>query len=151
MFRRVLWMVLLIGCFTAIVILDMACSSTTENQQGNTLLPTATPSPAADPIKIDVKDLMAEYEKNDITANAKYKGKQLEVSGTVFGFGSDLFGNPTLFFAVNESDTIGLIATFGKDKIDTLTAISKGQRVTVRGQGDGLRIHVQIKYASIVK
>lgn len=127
-----------IGCFSALVLLVMACAS-------------STPLPAAygPAIKIDAASLFAEYDKDDIAADQKYKGKQLEVTGTITAFGSDLFGNPTVLFSIDDKRMLGVLATFGKDKADAIAALSAGQKITILSVGDGMRIHVQVKYASV--
>lgn len=146
MCRRSLRIVYFAGCVTALVILVMACSPSPVTS------PSAGTSPAVTvPIKIDAAILFSEFDKNDIAANLKYKGKQLEVSGVITDIGSDMFGNPTVLFGMNGGERTGVLAVFGKDTAASVGTLSAGQKVTILGVCDGLRIYVQLKYASIVK
>lgn len=141
-----------VGCVTALVILAMACSLSPVTSSDSKLSPAPGASPAVTvPIRIDAASLFSEYDTNDIAANLKYKGKQLEVSGVITGIGSDMFGNPTVLFGVKDGGRVGVLSTFGKDTAASVAALSKGQKVTILGVCDGLRIYVQLKYAAIVK
>ncbi len=146
MWKGTMRVVYLAGFIAALVVFLAACSPSGETPPGGASSPAETA-----PIKMDVETLVAEYDKNDAAANVKYKGKQMEVTGVITGFGSDLFGNPTVFFSISEERRTGMLVTFDKSKADTVRALSEGQRVTILGVCDGLRIYVQLKYASVVK
>jgi hypothetical protein len=57
------------------------------------LAKTPSPAPLEPLIKISVADLALEYEKNAVAADVKYRGKLIELEGTIGEFGRDLSGN----------------------------------------------------------
>ena len=152
MWRRNLRTVYFVGCVTALVILTMACSSSPVTSSDSKLSPAPGASPVVTvPIRIDATSLFSEYDTNDTAANSKYKGKQLEVSGVITDIGSDMFGNPTVLFGMKDGERTGVLSIFGKDTAASVAGLSEGQKVTILGVCDGLRIYVILKYAAIVK
>lgn len=79
--------------------------------------------------------LFADYSENEISADAKYKGKRLLVSGKVSRIGKDAIGSPFIDLAT-ENQFMGVVARFRSG--GPLVALKRGQRVTVRCRGAGL-------------
>ncbi|GEM_PF-2148178 len=134
-------------CFSGFIILALlaiACSSSTPlpSSEPNTTVRIPIFTPSVTPIyrlletfsiKVDAPALFSEYEANEVAGDQKYKGKQLEVSGIVTGFGTDLFGNPTVLFGISAGGYSGVEAVFEKDKASDIAALSKGQKITILG------------------
>lgn len=90
----------------------------------------ASNAPAVD---VTPKQLFADYEENEVSADDKYKGKILRVSGTVAKIGKDVLDTPYIEFAA--SSVFGVQCMF--DDTAALTSLKKGQKLTVRCKGDG--------------
>jgi len=76
-----------------------------------------------------------------VAADAKYKGKVLDVSGTVTEIGNDMLGDA---FVALYGDGMFSVQCFFNDKAQ-LAAINKGQKVQLKGVCDGLMGNVLIK------
>lgn len=77
--------------------------------------------------------LFSDYEENEISADDKYKGKVIRVSGKVAKIGKDILDTPYVEFAATA--VFGVQCMF--DDAGALTSLKKGQELTVRCKGDG--------------
>lgn len=93
--------------------------------------------------------LINEYRNNEISADNKYKGKILQVTGIVGDVKKGLFGGHyVLVNAYSKSAFRQVHADFGNNK-DELINLRKGQQVTVVGRCDGLMMDVFLKNCRI--
>lgn len=93
----------------------------------------AASAPVADAIKVSARDLFRAYEANEIAADSRYKGKPIEVTGTVEGITSDLMDEPVVQLSAGEFQSVN---ASGLDK-SVAAALSKGQTVTLNCTGAG--------------
>lgn len=125
-----------------LVLLVMGCSGGGANKG------TASSSPAANtanagnvgiveekPIAIDAKALTKEYDANELSADGKYKGKQLAVTGKISNIAETL-GNITVQME-GQKIMPGVICSFEDSEKSSVMALKKGQQVTMIGTGDG--------------
>ncbi|WP_438312326.1 OB-fold protein [Sporosarcina sp. FA9] len=105
--------------------------------------------PKEEAIVISAVDLYSAYDDNEIAADQKYKGKQLEVTGTIKDIGKDILDS--MYITLDTGDVLGSIQVyFPKDDADSVAALSKGQDVTVIGKGDGfLLFTVSLKKSQV--
>jgi len=109
-----------------------------------TVKTTSTKAPPTEPetIKITAAQLVSEYQENGVKADNQYKGKLLEVTGTVRNIDKDLLD--TVFITLNGGGDWSLndVQCYFKDKeeIEKVAELSKGQTVTVIGTCNGLLI-----------
>lgn len=102
--------------------------------------------------QISVDQLLSEYKSNEVAADQKFKGKVLEIAGTVNSIGKDIGNDPYITLKSGENfDFRGVQCYFDKSQESQLANISKGQQITIRGMCSGLLGNVQIKKAQIVK
>lgn len=100
-------------------------------------------------VKLDPEAFAVEVKKDEKAAAAKYKGKTIELSGTVSGvyrnFGGDVF-------VALPSKTAGItgVSCFLKDK-SVFGKVVKGQEVTVRGRYPDFQFGVQIMDCELAK
>jgi tetratricopeptide (TPR) repeat protein len=88
------------------------------------------------PIRIAADKLMAEYQNNQIAANARYKDKSLAVTGIVANVGKDI--GDTVYVTLETGVMVFKIQCFFKKGDDTaLAQIVSGVQVTVIGRCDG--------------
>jgi len=109
----------------------------------------AAPSLAHDSIRVTASELYAAYyQGNAIAADAKYKGKTLEVSGTVTAVDKDILGIPYLELGVMY--IVGVRCNFRSEDESTLAQLHVGQAVTVRGICTGYLVDVTLEDCSLV-
>lgn len=97
--------------------------------------------------KVDVvatpEELMREYEANTVSADQKYKGKTIEVTGVVSEISTGIDGKP--YISMNTSSTFSSpVFNFSKDYLNQMAKLRKGQEVTVicKGAGDAIKIPI---------
>jgi len=79
-------------------------------------------------------ELARAYNANEVNAQNTYGGKTLDVTGTITGVKLDLFNNPVIEMeGINEF--LPVQATFDKSYSEKVSALSKGQEITVRCTG----------------
>ena len=89
-------------------------------------------------MKVDYEELHQEYMDNPIAADAKYKGKILELTGEVYTIDREIAGNPYITFNIGgEYSFQDVRITFKKSEEEKVTKLKKGQEVTIRGECRG--------------
>lgn len=93
-------------------------------------------SSSTEVIRTSATELFAAFDANKVAADAQYEGKILEVSGTVDSIGKDIMDS--MYVALESGNPIlGVQCFFADSHQDTLSSLSKGQNVTIRGKCDG--------------
>jgi putative nucleic acid binding protein len=82
--------------------------------------------------RVEATRLYADYEKNTLAADKKYKDRQIAVAGTIDKIDKDLFGNAYARLHVNEWS--GVQCNFKPAAVDSLAKAHKGQRYTIAGK-----------------
>ncbi|MGG1878254.1 hypothetical protein ABDI30_11890 [Paenibacillus cisolokensis] len=100
-------------------------------------------------IAVSAIDLWNDYDENEVAADAKYKGKQIEVSGVVKDIGKDILDS--IYITLETDAVLGSVQVYFSDKeAEAVGSLKKGQKVTVVGNGDGKTLtNVAIKKAQI--
>jgi len=104
--------------------------------------PAQESAPAPATIKITAAELNAEYEANEIRADARYKGKLVEVSGFVTDIGtSRTTGQAVICIAGSPDDILSAITAYISDDYKAKVAIiDKGHKVIVMGICEGVTL-----------
>jgi hypothetical protein len=89
---------------------------------------------AQEAIPVTARQLNADYQANEVSANDKYKGKKLAVTGTVTDISVDIGGDPVLILDTGEM-LESVHASFPKEAQNSLASVSKGTSVTVTCRG----------------
>jgi hypothetical protein len=84
-------------------------------------------------VDVSARKLFADYDANEVSADDKYKGKVLRVSGTIGTIGKDITDTPYVEFSGD--GVMGVQCMF--DDTGVLGSLKKGQKLTVRCKGDG--------------
>ncbi|MBV9990066.1 MAG: hypothetical protein JOZ72_02130 [Alphaproteobacteria bacterium] len=88
-------------------------------------------SEQADATAVSSVELARAYNANEVNAQNTYGGKTLDVTGTITGVKLDIFNNPVVEMeGVNEF--LPVQATFDQSYSQKVSALSKGQEITVR-------------------
>lgn len=116
--------------------------------QGNNVEPQGEQKNEEETIKVTAEQLYSEYKENEVAADQKYKGKMLEVSGTINNIGKDIVDN--MYITLDTGELIASVQCyFKKSEEETVAGLKKGQEVTVVGKGDGFLLNAQVKDCKI--
>jgi hypothetical protein len=85
-------------------------------------------------VDVSARQLFADYEANEVSADDKYKGKVLRISGTITKIGKDVLDTPYVGLSVGD-DVFEVQCMF--DDGAAVSSLKKGQKLTVRCKGDG--------------
>lgn len=97
--------------------------------------------------------MASDYKENEVAADAKYKGKVVEISGSVDTIGKDALDTPYIAFTTeNQYEIINRIqCMFGRNDTDALSSVSKGQKITLRGEVSGALGNIIVRDCQIVE
>ncbi|MCP1752043.1 OB-fold putative lipoprotein [Bradyrhizobium elkanii] len=97
---------------------------------------------------LSADQLYYDYNANEVSADAKYKGKVVVVSGAIQNIGKDILGSA--YITVGGKGFLdGAQCTFTKAEESSVARLVKGQRVSVKGEVSGKMGHVQINKCSL--
>jgi hypothetical protein len=126
--RRLAALLLGGGAWFAIM---LACASPEQEEADVSSQPPEVTTSAA--------QLSHDYEANEVAADARYKGKIVQVTGTVDSVGKDI--TDTMYVSLNGGDQyqiIGLVQCFfSASHQSQLAQMQKGMMVTVKCKCDG--------------
>ena len=88
-------------------------------------------------VKISAVQLSEDYNANQVSADAKYKNKSLEISGIIESIGKDILDTPYVSLKGRASSFFGVQCMFGKADEPKLATLSKGQSIVLRGEVSG--------------
>ena len=102
-------------------------------------------------IEIDHTQLHKEYMDNPISADAKYKGKTLKLTGKVEDIDREIAGNTYITFKIDFLEDVRI--TFKKSEESKVAQLKKGQQITIKGECTGtlLSTTVALKNCEIVE
>lgn len=139
------------GKFIAIVIVAIiiiaALGSSGDDEGNNSAsnsasnLPTGTPKPV---LKVTANELYKAYDSNEVKADNTYKGKDLEIAGTISDIGKDILDD--IYITIETDDIIFSIQCYFTEEYESKVAdLEKGQKITIQGVCDGKLGNVLIK------
>lgn len=102
-------------------------------------------------LKVALPDLLAEYHDNEVRADGRFKGKVLRTSGLVGDVKKDILNSIYVTVGTGKMFEIPVVQCFVRSGEERrAAALSKGDRVTVRGRVEGLMMNVLVKDCEIV-
>ncbi len=114
--------------------------------------PTQTPStnnnittgnvPRTPELKLTAIKLSEDYKANEVSADAKYKGKFIEVSGIIENIAKDILDTPYVTLKTDTYSIISIQCMFNKNSESQLATLSKGQNITLQGEVSGKMMNV---------
>ena len=132
----VLWGMLGLGAAVATQPYDYSSSITTTSR-------TAVESVPEDAMSVNIHDILSAYEQNEVAADNQYKGKIIEVKGTVTDIKKDLLDNLYITLGRPYSDEFREFQAFFDDSMnDRLGQLRKGESLTVICRVKGLMMNV---------
>jgi hypothetical protein len=100
---------------------------------------------------VPIGTLIGDYQENELAADAKYKGRQVRVSGIVGDVKNDILGHPYVLLGTGDEDAIRQVqCSLDKSATSEAAALRKGQTAMVRGTVRGLMLHVQMNDCQLV-
>ena len=120
-----------------------------DDQQGAapTVPEKVTPkAPAFDYEFSDVVDLVEEYKENEVSADSKYKGKTVKVTGIVKDIGKDILDSAYITLGDGKDITWDYAQCYfkNKDEVAKIENIQKGDTVTLIGKVDSYLLSLTI-------
>lgn len=87
-------------------------------------------------ITVSAVDIAKEYKDNEVAAEAKYKGKKVEISGIINSIGKDVLDD--VYIVLSNGDEYAIINNVqcyfkDKEQISKVAELQKGQEVTLIG------------------
>lgn len=145
--------------FVGLIILGMIIGDDTksakvETTASNEPVQATTPAvaqPKEEVITVGVEELCTSYEKNEVAADKKYKGKLIKITGKVDDIKKDILDD--LYVTLKRQKDFELCQPqcfFDDEHEDQLANLNKGQTVTIIGRADGLFMNVIIREARLV-
>jgi hypothetical protein len=98
--------------------------------------------PIGDPVT--ASDLIREYERNEVAANTRFRGRWVEITGLVNDIGTDFLGTPYVTFTDGGVWGVQALFTRGSDE-PLVSGFSKGQRLTITCRADGKLVNVLVR------
>lgn len=114
---------------------DSASSTTTAAPAATTktAAPKADDEAPATAVPVSAKRLVADYDKNEIRGDAAWKGKYVEVTGTVESIDKGPFGG--LYVVLGDGESFHSVhVDLKKSEVSSAAALNKGDTATFRGK-----------------
>ena len=103
-------------------------------------------------MKVTATQISEDYKANEVAADAKYKGKLLEISGLVDNIGKDILDTPYITFQTEQYAIVNQVqCMFSKSDEQSLSTLTKGQRVTLTGEVSSKLVTIIVKGCKIVE
>ena len=94
-------------------------------------------------MNVSLAKLLGDYKANEVRADGTYKGKTIQVSGTVDDVKKDLMGDAYVTVGSGAAFEIPQVQCMGGATQEAaFSKLNKGQKVTVQGKVDGLMMNV---------
>jgi len=127
-------------------------AASTQQGSGMSEASTADAEPVVAPPTqpMPASQIAAEYEANEVAADARYKGKKVTLSGKVGSIAKDILDEPYITLDADEFGLRSVQAYFDNGDLPQLAQLRKGQTVTIEGTCDGLMLNVLVRKSRFV-
>jgi hypothetical protein len=139
----------------ALLVVALACGGKKSTSEAAPSTDTASTSaetaPTAPSIVVQAKALVDEYKANEVRADAKYKGKQLQVVGAVADIKKDILNN--IYVTLGSGAPMEFQhaqAFFDDDLAGRAAQLNKGDVIAVRCSCEGLLMNVLLKHCTFI-
>lgn len=136
----------IIGLAILIVVINPAGSDKKEVTQVQ-----QSPQPQEQAIAVTAAKLLQDYEANEVSADAQYKGKIVEVSGAINTIGKDILDTPYVSLSTGGGSFFSIQCMFEKSDQAQLATLSKDTRITLRGRVSGKLGNIIVRECSVVR
>jgi hypothetical protein len=110
------------------------------------------PAKKIEELTVEMADLLAAYEGNEVGADIKYKGKYIKTTGIVSGISKNVFDSIFVTLGTGKDYESPDLHSYFSDKFTSqIASLNKGQKLTIICKIDGLVImSIQGKDCSLV-
>jgi hypothetical protein len=113
--------------------------------------PKSEKATSGDIVAVTAGEIIKDYSDNELRADMKYKGKLIEVTGTVRKIDTELFDGEKYVLLMNTSVWDFMHVSCYDIDVNDLVELNKGDEVRVRGDlGDGGDLGVTLRNCRIV-
>jgi len=140
--RRHPFMAFVLSVITLFIVMSIIGSigKSGETQQGSAPTSNAVAQPTA--MTVTVTKLASDYQANEVSADAKYKGQLLNVTGTVSSISKDFLDDPYVLLSSGSDNIVSDVqCSFSQSDNSKLASLSKGQQVTLQGTDNGMTLN----------
>jgi hypothetical protein len=103
-------------------------------------------SSSAKATKVDAADLIRAYKDNEVSADDKYKGKWVKVSGIVGEIKKDITDSIYVTIGTGKQFEFPIVQCFAaKGQAKKAGKLKRGDRITAKGRVDGMLMNVLVK------
>ena len=141
------WWFWVLAVFVFLMVIGSSNAPKNTNSTG-TGTPVVTEESA---IPVTAAQVMRDYNANEVAADDQYKGKIVEVSGTITTIGKDILDTPYVALGTGENSFFSIQCMFEKSDQTQLATLSKDTRITLRGRVSGKLGNIIIRECSVVK
>ena len=136
---------ILIGIVVAFIVLiiigalmgeDTSTTDTNNTVDTSAAIENNAPVETVETVAVTARELFSAYESNEVAADKQFKGKMLEVTGTISSIDSG-FGDGAIVQLSTGNDFQSVSAQGDDSFTDVAATLSKGQQVTMICKGDG--------------
>lgn len=122
-------------------------SSTTQTTNTTTQREVVPPEPM---IKVTASQLAREYNANGVSADAKYKDKRIEISGTIKSISRDILDDAYVSLAGDSSSFSDVQCMFTKADEGVLVNLSEGNQIVVQGEVSSMLLNVIVRDCKVI-
>jgi hypothetical protein len=123
--------------------LVVAAAQNGANQNGSTVSASKPNAVAESAMQVDIRELLAAYEGNEVGADNTYKGNLVRVTGIIGDIKKDILDNLYVTLGTGAVFEIPQVQAFFDDSQNSqLAELRKGGRLTVECRIDGLMMNV---------
>jgi hypothetical protein len=127
--------------YTGLVSVALALGGCCKVPAGGTGGSSAQAAPKGPATPVDLTKMLAEYKDNEVRADNQFKGKYVQISGVANNITKDFTDSLVVTIGTGKQLEFEHVnCSFADDQKDQAAALSKGQRVTVKGTVGGLII-----------
>ena len=132
------------------LVLSLAIIGSQDGTSTRSVSNSSSPSPITAPVEqvmqVNIRDILSEYEGNEVGADNKYKGNIIQVTGIISSIKKDIMDNLYVTLGTGAQFQIPEIQAFFDDSMNNqLGQLRKGSKLTVVCRVDGLMINVIAK------
>lgn len=137
-----------IGGIFLFFVLVSALGSPKEGQDPSTNETEATAEVVEEVTTVTASQLFSDYKGNQVAADEKYKGKTIEVSGTISTIGKDILD--TMYVSLKTGDIIGTVQCMLEDsELEKAASLTQGQQITLTGKNPDYLMNVILRNCKI--
>jgi hypothetical protein len=140
------WQKVVLGIAVFIIAISFFANKSASSSNSAT---TAAAPAAPTAIVVDAKKLFADYASNEVAADEMYKGKQIELTGTVESINKDMMDD--IYVSIGVGDFKNIHCTINKEYKSNAAQLKKGQTVTIQGEGGTMIIGTPVIDNCIIK